>query len=339
MDVRLLIDQIVRQTTVLIAQLSTAAGVRAPIAHIADQVFLELSQEIERQGIGRKVAADMFGMALRTYQRRVHRVTESVTTRDRTVWEAVLDYIGEESRTRQDVLHRFRYDGEANVAAVLNDLTNSGLVYRVGRGERALYGITPDADLELLIERDDHESLAALLWIQVYRAGTASVADLKRMTRADDIRVTRALETLVSDGRLEYDPDSDTYSSPRCLLPVGSEIGWEAAVYDHFQAMAKAVANKLQASGGRTKHSDRIGGATLSFDIYEGHPMADEVFGMLERFRAELNEVWDRVVQYNRDTPYDDETRIEVTFYLGQNVEMPDGEPSDTPDSADEKDP
>jgi hypothetical protein len=85
MNVKLLIDAIVQQTTVLIAQLSTAAGVRAPLSHVADQVFLELSRELEAQGLGRKVVADMFGMALRGYQKRVQRLTESVTFRDRTV--------------------------------------------------------------------------------------------------------------------------------------------------------------------------------------------------------------------------------------------------------------
>jgi hypothetical protein len=79
MNVRLLIDGIVHQTTVLLAQLSTAAGVRAPLAHVADQVFLDLSREIESQGIGRKVVADMFGMALRAYQKKVQRLDESAT--------------------------------------------------------------------------------------------------------------------------------------------------------------------------------------------------------------------------------------------------------------------
>ena len=70
MDVKLLIDAIVRQTTVLIAQLSTSTGIRAPLAHIADQVFLDLAAEIEAQGVGRKIAADMFGLALRSYQKK-----------------------------------------------------------------------------------------------------------------------------------------------------------------------------------------------------------------------------------------------------------------------------
>src|SRR5690242_5793546 len=95
MDAKLLIDAIVRQTTVLIAQLSTAAGIRAPLAHIADQIFLDLAREIEAQGVSRKVVADMFGLALRTYQRKVQRLAESATQRNTTLWEALLEHVRE----------------------------------------------------------------------------------------------------------------------------------------------------------------------------------------------------------------------------------------------------
>ena len=79
MNVRLLVDGIVRQTTILIAQLSTTAGVRAPLAHVADQVFLDLAREIEGQGVSRKVVADMFGLAIRSYQKKVRRLTAGST--------------------------------------------------------------------------------------------------------------------------------------------------------------------------------------------------------------------------------------------------------------------
>ena len=55
METRHLIDGIVRQTTVLVAQLSTVAGIRAPLSRVADQVFLNLARELEAQGVGRKV--------------------------------------------------------------------------------------------------------------------------------------------------------------------------------------------------------------------------------------------------------------------------------------------
>jgi hypothetical protein len=318
-----LIDQIVRQTTVLLAQLSTAAGIRAPMAHIADQVFLNLAREIEQQGVGRKVAADMFGMALRTYQRRVQRVSESASVRDRTLWEAVLDYLGAEgSRARKDILHRFRWDGEANVAAVLNDLTNSGILYCVGRGEHAVYGLTSEADLKLLAEGQELGALKALLWVHIYRQGSAQADDMAQVFCVDQGRIQRALDEMVGDGRLQGDQE-EGYTTQTFLVPVGSAMGWEAAVYDHYQAMAKAVAHKLQTIGARSQHDDRIGGATLSFDIHEDHPQAQEVLGLLERVRAEVNEIWDRVVTAEAENPVPDEKKIKVTFYFGQNVERP----------------
>ena len=44
MHVKLVIDAIVRHTTVLIAQLATSSGMRAPLAHIANHTFLALSR-------------------------------------------------------------------------------------------------------------------------------------------------------------------------------------------------------------------------------------------------------------------------------------------------------
>jgi hypothetical protein len=89
------VDAIVRQTTVLIAQLCTTAGIRAPLAQVAEQVFLGLARELEAQGVGRKVAADMFGLALRSYQKKLHRLSESSSVRNHTLWEAMLDFLRE----------------------------------------------------------------------------------------------------------------------------------------------------------------------------------------------------------------------------------------------------
>jgi hypothetical protein len=40
--------------------------------------------------------------------------------------------------SRADVLRRFRNDDEDTVKGVLTDLVDTGLVYRTGRGERAV---------------------------------------------------------------------------------------------------------------------------------------------------------------------------------------------------------
>lgn len=143
MNLELLIDGIVRQTTVLLAQLSTASGVRSPPAHVADQVFLELAREIEAQGVRRQVVADIFGMALRSYQKKMNRLTESASVRKRTLWEAVLELVEQEQPTRARVIERFRHDGEREVAAVLADLVPTGLLFVTGSSDTALYNIEP----------------------------------------------------------------------------------------------------------------------------------------------------------------------------------------------------
>ena len=62
MNARVLISAIVQQVTVLIAQLATTGGARAPLAQVAGQVFLELARELESQGISKPISADMFGL-------------------------------------------------------------------------------------------------------------------------------------------------------------------------------------------------------------------------------------------------------------------------------------
>jgi hypothetical protein len=330
MHSRVLIDQIMQQTTILIAQLSTAAGIRAPLAHIADEVFLHLSDSIEKQGVSRKVAADMFGMALRTYQRRVQAITESTSVRDRTLWEAVFEYIHNPTgRTRDDVLHRFRWDGDSGVKAVLHDLINSGLIYSIKQAGTTLYKVTPESDLKTLAEHGERSSLASLIWVHVYRQGEINIAELSQHLKTQEELVQQVVAELVGEGRLEEvttdEDDVKVYRSMDCYLPVGDQVGWGAAVYDHFQAMAKAIAHKLNSHGARSAQDDQIGGATLSFDIYPGHPQEDEVLSLLKRYRAEINELWSRVVETTNEARSQGEEppadAFKVTFYMGQNIE------------------
>jgi predicted acetyltransferase len=143
----MLIDAIVRQTMVLIAQLATAGGGRAQLSHTANQVFLDLVAALKEQGLGNKVIADMFGMALRTYQTKVQRLSESRTDRGRSLWEALLAFVQERGTeravSRAAILQRFRHDDALVVSGVLRDLVDSGLLYRTGRGDLTQYGVAP----------------------------------------------------------------------------------------------------------------------------------------------------------------------------------------------------
>jgi hypothetical protein len=322
MDVKLLIDAIVRQTTVLIAQLSTSAGIRAPLAHVADQVFFELASEIEAQGVGRKVAADMFGLALRSYQKKMQRLTESATIRQKTLWEAVLDYLGQQgSVTREKLLARFKNDPERDVAAVLADLVSQGLVYSTGRGMATVYGLSSETDRRRIAQRDRQDSVQSMVWLALYRRPAAR-SEVAAGLSLDPNAVQAAIDELLRDGRVR-EGDDGRLRAETFLVPVGAEQGWEAAVFDHFSAVASAIASKVRRGAPRSEADDVIGGATLTFEIGPEHPCEREVYGLLARIRRDVNDLWKRVDQHNEKHPRREGQKdpVKVTFYFGQNVE------------------
>ena len=320
MHTRLLIDAIVRQTTVLIAHLSTAAGIRAPLAHVADEVFLHLASEIEAQGVGRKVVADMFGLALRSYQKKVQRLNESSTEPETSLWQALLQMIQREgSVSRGDAQVRFGRDGELAVASVLKDLVGSGLVSVMGRGLAARYSPTSEQDRERLLADADHDALVNLAWLAIYR-GAASESEVADGLRMNIDRARGIIEQLVANGRIEREPGGKLRAGT-LTIPVGSEQGWEAAVLDHFRAVANAIANKVRQGQVRSELSDVIGGGTLSFDLVPGHPFEQQVTQLLDRVRKDVNDLFAQVNAWNRAHTLDDERKFRVWFYFGQNVE------------------
>ncbi len=323
MDTKLLIDAIVQQTTILIAQLSVAAGIRAPLSHLADQVFVDLAREIERQGVSRKVAADMFGMALRGYQRRVQRLSESASIRNRTLWEAVYDFVSEQDNvSRERLSERFRHDPPDDVGAVLADLVTNGLIYCAGRGPRAFYRVVTPAERSSNGAQDDLQNAQALVWVTAYRARRIRLSELQKSFALPNEKLQLLVDSLVKENRLSVVEASEDplLEASTFLVPVGASQGWEGAVFDHFSAVATAIAAKIHRGPG-AQRDDQIGGATLSFDVHAEHPYRSDVLGLLQHTRTEVNRLWDKVVAYNKAHPVPDEHKERVSFYFGQNVE------------------
>jgi hypothetical protein len=235
MNTHLLIDSIVQQTMVFIAQLATAGGVRAPLAHVADQVFLDLTHELTAQGVTKKVIADMFGTALRTYHRRVQETLHSQTDSDRTVWEGVLGFVrSREPVSALEVQQRFLRDDAEVVSGVFNDLVNPGLAYRAGRGDRAVY---PAAHEAYFLASDDEARAARrwLVWLTVYRRGPISVDQVGEHARLPEAECSRALNELLDEGKVSLSDENGVphFSAARFEVPVGETHGWEAAVLAH----------------------------------------------------------------------------------------------------------
>jgi hypothetical protein len=151
MSPALLIQSIVRQTATLLAQLANAGEVRAPLAHVTNQVFFDLAQELERMGVSRKVSADMFGLGLRTYRRKLQRAAATAAVTGPTLRQQVLEYVRSgQIVSRLDIVAHFSHADENQLRAILRDLRECGLLFTLGRGASTAYRATTGEEVAAL---------------------------------------------------------------------------------------------------------------------------------------------------------------------------------------------
>jgi DNA-binding transcriptional ArsR family regulator len=318
---------------ILVAHLATAGGVRAPVARIANQVFAELAEQLSAQGVTKTVIADMFGMALSTYHRRVRAAAESQTDAGRSVWEAVVDYVRQNEPVSGALVQgRFARDDAAVVASVLSDLTDSGIVYRSGRGTQAMYRVANPTDFASVNSDGRAQAVRNILWLAIVRRGPIALAELAQETRESVDSAEKHVEALVSAGLVEKRTlgQRTLYESLRFDVPVGQSEGWEAAVLDHFQAVVRAICVKLRLGASRSAVGEAVGGSTYMLDVWPGHPLEHEARSTLTRLREQIAGLRERIDEYNTThaRPPEGSDR-EVTVYVGQFVKTNDDDDSE----------
>lgn len=101
------------------------------------------------------------------------------------------------------------------------------------------------------------------------------------------------------------------------LIPYGTAAGWEAAVWDHFQAVVRTVCQKLSRTEPRAHIADAVGGSTYTFVVWDGHPLQEEVEGRLRLYRQASDDLRGRVDAHNacHGIP---EKHVRVLSYAGQ---------------------
>jgi hypothetical protein len=329
MTVELLIQALVRQTAILVAQLATTGGVRAPLAQIANQVFIDLVRELERLGVSRKVSADMFGLGLRTYRRKILRVAETSTDRGRTLRQDVLQFLRSESLvSRLELLEHFPNDDEAQIRAVLRDLRESQLVFTLGKGAQTTYRAATTEELAALKRKRGDEGEDEFHVALMYREGPLSIEEIAERAQTETISVEAAIARLSATGRIrQVEEDGATrYHAPALVIPLGATFGWEAAVFDHFKAVVGTVLTRLQASQAAPLPHDRVGGSTYTIDLWKGHPLEEEVIGTLQRLRTLLSDLRQRVTDINNNEA-NPPPKDRVVIYVGQHVVNENSEP------------
>jgi hypothetical protein len=117
------------------------------------------------------------------------------------------------------------------------------------------------------------------------------------------------------------------YRAPGFVVSFDEPRGWEAAVFDHFQAVVTTICRKLADETGASL-ADRVGGSTFTLEVWPGHPMENEAVGELARFRKHLGALRSRVLEYNR-THRVPSRRSKVVIYGGQSIVDCDDEETD----------
>lgn len=319
MTVELLIQAIVRQTAVLVAQLATTGGVRAPLSQIANQVFIDLVRELDRLGFSHNLSADLFGLGVRTYRRKIRRVIDTSSERGRFLREEILAYLRSVGLVaRVDVLNRFPQDDEVQIRAVLRDLKENQLVFSLGKGKGVLYRAASD-DERAAIERKRIDQEAETLHVALmFREGALTVNQIAERAQVEPRAIEAALARLADEGRIErVNQDGEVrYRASSLVVPLGATFGWEAAVFDHYKAVVGTVLGRLAIAAPATA-SDLVGGSTYSIETWQGHPMIDEIQGTLRRLRTELSDLRSRARAIN-DSVTEKPAAHTVVIYAGQ---------------------
>jgi hypothetical protein len=264
----------------------------------------------------------MFGLALRTYHAKVRRLSESSTFSGRSLWEAIVEFIQDKNTvSRGEVLLRFRNDDSAVVRAILKDLVDGGLVFRTGQGERTTYRAARPEEYAAVDATEEREGLVSFVWVGLNRFGPATAAELSGNIPLSLAELAHAFETLVVDGRARRvgAEEPARYECTHCIIPLGSAQGWEASVFDHYQAMVTAICNKLSGGATVSAKDDSIGGSTYGFVVWPGHPLAEEVLGLLGSMRERVSALRARVDDYNAEHAAPGSAQ-RVIAYVGQNV-------------------
>ena len=215
---------------------------------------------------------------------------------------------------RAEVLRRFRRDDESTVRGVRDDLVGSWLLYKRGRRDTTVYRASRDEDTEAT-----GETATALVWVSVYRNAPVSRTTLHGQLRLDALEIDTALEVLLADGRIRETTDGE-YECNAFFTDYDEPAGWEAALFDHYQAVVRAITTKLSAGETTARRADETGGSTYSFDVWPGHPYEERAHSLLRRAREETDQLLDEIHRFNESHSRPEEfTR--VSYYFGQSTD------------------
>jgi hypothetical protein len=184
----------------------------------------------------------------------------------------------------------------------------------LGSGSRVAYRAASDEELGQLARSGANEGLEELAWALILHEGPLDDAELLRRVARPPGELDMILQSLLADGRVERQADGRLVARD-LLIPLAAPAGWEAAVFDHFQAVVQTIAQRIERN--TVDPAAPVGGSTYRFDIWSGHPLERQVQSQLSELRERLSELRAEVSEHNARVGLPAQYR-QVALYLGQ---------------------
>jgi hypothetical protein len=187
---------------------------------------------------------------------------------------------------------------------------------------------------------DSSSSRGATLWSTVHaflveRECSTRAEVLRRFQQDDEVSVRGILNDLVENGLVVRSGmrDDTRYraATEEELRDLGTgsgkgderAAGWEAGIVEHHRAVLNAIAAQATSGSRSSSTTEEARGATLTFELWPGHPREREVRELFAQTRAAALLLWDKV---NESSENDARSVYQVHFYFGQHVVAADDE-------------
>ena len=326
-----LVERIVPLVAELMATLAAKDPVRMYFANIADKTLLDIVETLRKEGISNEAIASSLGKTISGFYRMVSRLREEVESEEkvdgpRTLMEQVFSWVCDEADRRvedegaastaeirilyTDIEQKFKGVRRESLKSVLFFLVQYDMVGVSGRSDRASYWVVP----RRTSEAGYHDAVVTL-----YREGPMSLSDLSVAVGLPERRCQDFLDTLSDEGLLDEEENPETgepnFRARSYHIPVGAPEGFEAALWDHLQAVLRAISKKVRLAKYGAKAAESVGGSTFSYDLPADHPLTDEISEFLTETRARLED-WMERARPLLDSGQPLEKK--VTIYIGQ---------------------
>lgn len=134
-----------------LAALAIMDGKRRPLSWVWGHIWKGLIDEFQDQGISNKVAADIMGCTLRTYQRRFSEYTEPCDEVGLNIWFRIYDAL-KTPLSADQVVVKFHHYKKREILSILSDMAKSNWIERDEQDRYCKVESYETWDLEMLCE-------------------------------------------------------------------------------------------------------------------------------------------------------------------------------------------